>query len=75
MVLFTIIPGMRIDVHNYGMQLMDSGENGYKVELVSIRENMPSIPIRMEFRRNHQNHFHFKCFDSGIWKSFYLSGN
>ena len=48
MVLFTIIPGMRIDVHNYGMQLMDSGENGYRVELVSIRENLPPIPIRME---------------------------
>lgn len=48
MVLFTIIPGMKIDVHNYGMQLTDSGENGYRVELVSIRENMPPIPIRME---------------------------
>lgn len=48
MVLFTIIPGMRMGVHNYGMQLMDSGENGYRVELVSIRENMPPIPIRME---------------------------
>lgn len=48
MVLCTIIPGMRIDIHNYGMQLMDSGENGYRVELVSIRENMPPIPIRME---------------------------
>lgn len=48
MVLYTIIPGMRIDVHNYGMQLMDSGESGYRVELVSVRENMPAIPIRME---------------------------
>lgn len=48
MVLFTIIPGMRVDVHNYGMQLMESGENGYRVELVSVRENMPPIPIRME---------------------------
>jgi len=48
MVLFTIIPGMRMGVYNYGMQLMDSGENGYRVELVSIRENMPPIPIRME---------------------------
>lgn len=48
MVLFTIIPGMRIEVHDYGMQLMDSGENGYRVELVSVRENMPPIPIRME---------------------------
>lgn len=48
MVLFTIIPGMKIDTHNYGMQLTDSGENGYRIELVSIRENMPPIPIRME---------------------------
>ena len=48
MVLFTIIPGMKIGVHNNGKQLMDSGENGYRVELVSVRENMPPIPIRME---------------------------
>ena len=48
MVLFTIIPGMRIGVHNYGKQLLDSRESGYRVELVSIRENMPPIPIRME---------------------------
>lgn len=48
MVLYTIIPGMRIDVRNYGMQLMDSGEDGYRVELVSSRENNRTIPIRME---------------------------
>ena len=48
MVLFTIIPGMKIDVYHYGTQLTDSGENGYRVELVSVRENMPPIPIRME---------------------------
>lgn len=48
MVLFSIIPGMKIDVYNYGMQLTDSGETGYRVELVSVRENMPPIPIRME---------------------------
>lgn len=48
MVLFTIIPGLKIDVYHYGMQLTDSGENGYRVELVSVRENMPPIPIRME---------------------------
>lgn len=48
MVLYTIIPGMKIDVYHYGMQLTDSGENGYRVEFVSIRENMPPIPIRME---------------------------
>ncbi len=48
MVLHTIIPGMKIGVHNYGAQLMDSGEDGYRVEIVSIRENMLPIPIRME---------------------------
>ena len=48
MVLFTIIPGMKISVHDYGVQMLDSGENGYRVELVSLRENMPPIPIRME---------------------------
>lgn len=48
MVLYTIIPGMKIAVWNYGMQMMDSGENGYRVELVSIRGDMPAIPIRME---------------------------
>ncbi len=48
MVLFTIIPGMKIGVYEYGMQLTDSGENGYRTELISIREGMPPIPIRME---------------------------
>ena len=48
MVLYTIIPGMKIDIYHYGMQLTDSGENGYRVELISVRENMPPIPIRME---------------------------
>lgn len=48
MVLFTIIPGMKIDIHNHGLQLTDSGENGYRIELVSVREGMLPIPIRME---------------------------
>ena len=48
MVLFTIIPGMKIGIYNYGTQLTDSGERGCRVELISIRENMPPIPIRME---------------------------
>ena len=48
MVLFTIIPGMRINIVDYGMQLTDNGERGHRIELVSIRENMPPIPIRME---------------------------
>lgn len=47
-VLCTIIPGMHIAVKEYGMQLTDSGEEGYKVELVSVRDNTPPIPIRME---------------------------
>ena len=48
MVLYTIIPGMQIDVKDYGQQAMDSGEEGWKVELMSIRGDMNPIPIRME---------------------------
>lgn len=47
-VLYTIIPKMSIAVKDYGKQLTDSGEEGYKVELVSIRDDTPPIPIRME---------------------------
>lgn len=48
LVLYTIIPNMKIGVKDYGEQLTESGEKGHRVELVSIRENMPPIPIRME---------------------------
>ena len=48
MVLYTIIPGMKIDIKDYGKQAMDSGEEGWKVELMSIRGDMKPIPIRME---------------------------
>ncbi len=48
MVLYTIIPGMSIGMKSYGKQLTDFGVEGYKVELVSIRDNTPPIPIRME---------------------------
>lgn len=48
MVLVTIIPGMELKIYNYGRQLTDSGQEGYRVELVSLRENMSPIPIRME---------------------------
>lgn len=48
MVLFTIIPEMKIAVLNYGNQMTDTGECGHRVELISIRDNMISIPIRME---------------------------
>lgn len=47
-VLYTIIPRMKVHVRDYGMQMMDSGESGYKVELLSVRENSSPIPIRME---------------------------
>lgn len=47
-VLYTIIPGMRIDVKDYGKQTMDSGEEGWKVELMSNRDGKRIIPIRME---------------------------
>ena len=47
-VLYTIIPGMKIEVNDYGMQALDSGEDGYKLELMSIRDGKKAIPIRME---------------------------
>ena len=47
-VLYTIIPGMRIEVKDYGKQTMDSGEEGWKVELMSVRGDKKPIPIRME---------------------------
>lgn len=47
-VLYTIIPGMCISVKDCGKQAMDSGEDGWKVELMSIRGEKKPIPIRME---------------------------
>ena len=47
-VLYTIIPGMSIEVKDYGKQALDSGEEGWKVELMSIRGDKKPIPIRME---------------------------
>lgn len=47
-VLYTIIPGLKIEVKDYGMQMTDSGDDGHKIELVSVRDNIPPIPIRME---------------------------
>ena len=46
--MYTIIPGLRIEIKEYGSQLMDNGEEGHKIELMSSREGMPSFPIRME---------------------------
>lgn len=47
-VLVTIIPGLKMDIRDYGAQLMENGREGCRVELVSAREGMPPIPIRME---------------------------
>lgn len=47
-VLYTIIPGMSIEVKDYGKQSLDSGEEGWKIELMSVREEKKPIPIRME---------------------------
>lgn len=47
-VLYTIIPGMKIEVRDYGRQAMDSGEEGIKIELMSVRGEELPIPIRME---------------------------
>lgn len=47
-VLYTIIPEMSIGIKDYGKQALDSGEDGWKVELMSIRGEKKPIPIRME---------------------------
>jgi len=47
-VLYTIIPGLKIKIKEYGSQLMDDGKDGYKIELLSSREGIPPFPIRME---------------------------
>lgn len=47
-VLYTIIPGMSVEIKDYGKQIMDSGEMGQKVELLSHRSGKKPIPIRME---------------------------
>ena len=47
-VLYTIIPGLQATIKNYGKQSLDDGEEGWKLELMSKREGMKEIPIRME---------------------------
>ncbi len=46
-VLYTIIPGMKMGIRDYGLQLMDSGKEGIKIELLSVRDGI-EFPIRME---------------------------
>lgn len=47
-VLYTIIPGLQVVIKDYGKQAMDSGDDGWRVELMSKRDGMSPIPIRME---------------------------
>lgn len=47
-VLNKIIPGLQIVVKEHGKQALDSGEDGWKVELMSKRDDQPEILIRME---------------------------
>lgn len=47
-VLHTIIPGLFIDVQDYGPVLRDDGEQLKRFEIVSIRDGGKPIPIRME---------------------------
>ena len=47
-VLYTIIPGMSVDIKDYGKTALDTGEEGWRIELFSVREGMKPIPIRME---------------------------
>ena len=48
MVLIAIIPGMKIGIKDYGRQLLDNGEEGVRLELISCRKDSMPIPIRME---------------------------
>ncbi|MCT4592795.1 MAG: ATP-binding protein [Anaeromicrobium sp.] len=46
-VLETIIPGLNIGVENYGKQLTKDGEEGIRIELVSIRDKV-KVPLKYE---------------------------
>lgn len=46
-VLKNVIPGMEVEIHNFGEQLMDNGDAGYKIELLSKRGDI-SIPLKYE---------------------------
>lgn len=46
-VLCTIIPGLSLDFHSFGEQLMERGEEGVKIQLVSKRGDV-TIPLKYE---------------------------
>ncbi len=46
-VLGVLIPGLSVDIENYGAQMMSDGTAGAKIELVSLRDGK-RIPIKYE---------------------------
>lgn len=46
-VINAIIPGLQVDMINYGEQLLEDGSKGVKIELTSIRNNK-AIPLKYE---------------------------
>lgn len=47
-VLYTIIPGMTIMDNDLGKETMNDGNEGHRIELLSVREGRKPIPLRME---------------------------
>lgn len=46
-VLSAMIPGLSIGIHNFGEQLLENGSEGFKIELISKREDI-IIPLKYE---------------------------
>lgn len=46
-VLSAMIPGLSIRIHNFGEQLLENGSEGFKIELISKREDI-IIPLKYE---------------------------
>lgn len=46
-VLSQIVPGLTISLHDFGSQILENGETGHKVQLMS-RKNSKEIPLRDE---------------------------
>lgn len=46
-VLSQIVPGLTISLHDFGLQILENGEKGHKVQLMS-RKNSKEIPLRDE---------------------------
>ena len=47
-VLPSIIPGLYLRVRDYGPQVDNSGNESFRLELLSQREDLPAIPLRRE---------------------------